>query len=78
MSQPMEPELPLEGDGIPAADPGLGATPPAEGFGVAAEEPDRAEVHGHQSGTDPVDVPGPAIDTPFRTPDPRRLGDPTE
>ncbi|MGY1696007.1 MULTISPECIES: hypothetical protein [unclassified Geodermatophilus] len=53
---------------IAAADPGAGAPAPAEGFGVAGEEPDRT------AGTDPADesgAPDPAdVDTVFRTPDP--------
>ena len=43
MWTPMEPNLGREDDGIPAADPGAGAPPPAEGFGVGGEEPDRPE-----------------------------------
>ena len=67
MSAPLEPNLPGTGDGIPAADPGAGAPPPAEGFGVAGEEPDRAEGEPHDG-----DVA--ASDPPFRTPDPRDVG----
>ena len=40
MSAPLEPNVPQEKDGIPAADPGRGAPPTAEGFGVEREEPD--------------------------------------
>ena len=69
MTQPMEPELPTPRDGVPAADAGSGAPPPAEGFGLGGEEPD------HQQGTGaehaPASMPG---DTPFRTPDPTDLG----
>ena len=70
MTQPMEPELPTPRDGIPAADAGHGAPPPAEGFGVGGEEPDRPEQE-----PDAVEAPGsiPA-DTPFRTPDPTDVG----
>ena len=64
---PLEPDLPPPGDGIPAADPGAGAPPPAEGFGVEGEEPDRAD--GSAEGSAPV-----ARDTPFRTPDPTVVG----
>ena len=66
MTQPMEPELPTPRNGIPAADAGHGAPPPAEGFGVRGEAPDRPEQE-----TDGIDAPAsmPA-DTPFRTPDP--------
>jgi hypothetical protein len=39
----MEPNLGRGDDGIPAADPGPGAPPPADGFGVGGEEPDRPE-----------------------------------
>jgi hypothetical protein len=67
MTQPMEPQVPPQRD-IPAADAGHGAPPPAEGFGVGGEEPDRPE-----DGTDPVEAPMPA-DTPFRTPDPTDVG----
>lgn len=71
MSTPMEPNLGKPDEGIPAADPGAGAPPPAEGFGVGGEEPDRPEeVPTDQSGTG-VDAPG---DTPFRTPDPTEIG----
>jgi hypothetical protein len=66
MSAPLEPDLPPHDDGIPAADAGRGAPPPAEGFGVQGEEPDRAdgEPATADSGTD----------SPFRTPDPRDVG----
>ena len=68
MTQPMEPELPSQRDGVPAADAGHGAPPPAEGFGVGGEEPDRPEPE-----ADAGDAPMPA-DTPFRTPDPTDVG----
>lgn len=68
MTQPMEPNLPGGDDGIPAADPGAGAPPPAEGFGVGGEEPDVPE-----QATDSPDVVLPE-DTPFRTPDPTEIG----
>ncbi|MGY1771073.1 hypothetical protein [Blastococcus sp. SYSU D00813] len=67
MSAPLEPELPKTDDGIPAADPGAGAPPPAEGFGIEGEDPDRAEG-------DPDPEPRAAGDPPFRTPDPREVG----
>ena len=69
MSAPFEPDLPASGDdGIPAADAGTGAPPPAEGFGVAGEEPDRPEQ------TDAPSPAAPQSDTAFRTPDPAELG----
>ena len=68
MSAPFEPNLPESGDeGIPAADAGRGAPPPAEGFGLDGEDPDRAEG---EPRTPDVDLPAP----PFRTPDPRDVG----
>lgn len=76
MSTPMEPQLGRPDDGVPAADPGAGAPEPAEGFGVAGEEPDRTA--GHEGGfhADPPDDPpdSPRDDVPFRTPDPTELG----
>lgn len=70
MWTPMEPNLGKADEGIPAADPGAGAPPPAEGFGVGGEEPDRPEE-------EPADDTGPAVagdDPPFRTPDPTEIG----
>jgi hypothetical protein len=70
MSAPFEPNVPAHADdGIPAADAGNGAPPPAEGFGVGGEEPDTPER------TD-EDAPAaaPQSDTAFRTPDPAELG----
>ena len=66
MSAPFEPDFPPAEDGIPAADAGRGAPPPAEGFGVAGEEPDRVE--GDTGAPDVADG-----ETPFRTPDPGEL-----
>ena len=69
MSAPLEPNIPgTQDDGIPAADAGNGAPPPAEGFGVGGEEPDRPEQTGAES---PVADRG--ADTPFRTPDPAEV-----
>jgi hypothetical protein len=69
MSAPLEPNLPSSGnDGIPAADAGTGAPPPAEGFGVGGEEPDPPEQADAGAGADPQS------DTPFRTPDPGDVG----
>ena len=68
MTSPLEPHLPPAGDGIPAADAGNGAPPPAEGFGVAGEEPDAPE-----ESADDVAVHLPS-GTPFRTPDPTEVG----
>lgn len=71
MSMPLEPELGTPDEGIPAADPGAGAPPPAEGFGVGGEEPDRPEeAEGPDTGTA---ADGPE-DPPFRTPDPTQIG----
>jgi len=70
MSMPLEPNLGTADEGIPAADPGAGAPPPAEGFGVGGEEPDRSEET-------PADGAGTAVaddDPPFRTPDPTEIG----
>jgi hypothetical protein len=69
MSAPMEPNIPSTGeDGIPAADAGQGAPPPAEGFGVGGEEPDAPEQADAPNPTTPTS------DTPFRTPDPADVG----
>ncbi|PWW23562.1 hypothetical protein JD79_02737 [Geodermatophilus normandii] len=64
MWEPMTPNRHRPDDEIAAADPGAGAPPPAAGFGVEGEEPDRPE----QAEAPPV-APG-APDTVFRTPDP--------
>ncbi len=58
-------------DGIPAADPGAGAPPPAAGFGVGGEEPDRPEQaqDGQDATVDEVALP----DTPFSPPDPAEV-----
>lgn len=68
MSAPFDAVQPTPDDGIPAADAGNGAPPPAEGFGVAGEEPDRPEESGEGDGGEPQ------RDTPFRTPDPTQVG----
>lgn len=75
MWTPMEPNLGRGDDGIPAADPGAGAPPTADGFGVGGEEPDRPE----DAGTQDADAHGttgdrPDDDPPFRTPDPGEVG----
>jgi hypothetical protein len=68
MSAPMEPNIASSGGGgIPAADPGAGAPPPAEGFGIGGEEPDRPEETGEDAAVPPSD-------TPFRTPYPAEVG----
>jgi hypothetical protein len=68
MWQPLQPNLGPDDDGIPAADPGAGAPPTAEGFGIGGEEPDRPEERaGAEDGAEPP------ADTPFRTPDPEEL-----
>ena len=64
MAEPFLPVDPQPDGGIPAADPGAGAPPPAEGFGVGGEEPDRPE---ETSAVGPEVHPGPNV---FRTPDP--------
>ena len=70
MTSPLEPHLPDGGDdGIPAADAGHGAPPPAEGFGVTGEEPDAPE----QDGDDALTAHLPS-ETPFRAPDPTEVG----
>jgi hypothetical protein len=80
MWTPMEPNLGRGDDGIPAADPGAGAPPTADGFGVGGEEPDRPEDADTQdAGTQDADAhgttgDGPDDDPPFRTPDPGEVG----
>ncbi len=69
MWTPMEPNLGRQDDGIPAADPGAGAPPPADGFGIGGEDPDRPEEAVPE--TAGADGDG---DTPFRTPDPGDVG----
>ena len=64
MWEPMTPNRYRPDDEIAAADPGAGAPPPAEGFGVGGEEPDRPE----QAEGSPAAAHGP--ETAFRTPDP--------
>ncbi|MDT0278054.1 hypothetical protein [Blastococcus goldschmidtiae] len=72
MWTPMEPNLGKPDEGIPAADPGAGAPPPAEGFGVGGEEPDRPEdTSSDEAGEG---VAGSSEDPPFRTPDPDEVG----
>jgi hypothetical protein len=74
MSAPIEPGRGTPDEEIPAADPGPGAPPPADGFGTAGEEPDR---HAGQHADPPDDPPDrPRDDTPFRTPDPGDVGRP--
>ena len=68
MSSPFEPHLGRPDEGIPAADPGAGAPPPAEGFGIGGEEPDRPEEAGTGERAEPAE------DPPFRTPDPGEVG----
>ncbi len=79
MWTPMEPDLGRGDDGIPAADPGAGAPPPADGFGIGGEEPDRPEEAGTEDvGSQDADAhgteDGPDDDPPFRTPDPGEVG----
>jgi hypothetical protein len=79
MWTPMEPDLGRGDDGIPAADPGAGAPPPADGFGIGGEEPDRPNGAGTEDvGPQDADAhgteDGPDDDPPFRTPDPGEVG----
>jgi hypothetical protein len=77
MWTPMAPDLGQGDDGIPAADPGAGAPPPADGFGVGGEEPDRPEEGGGR-GVDEGGAGGQGTGgtdrttTPVRHPRPRR------
>ncbi|WP_369139174.1 hypothetical protein [Modestobacter versicolor] len=68
MSAPFDPVQPSTDDGIPAADAGTGAPPPAEGFGTGGEEPDAPEQ------ADPATPAAAGRDTAFRTPDPGAVG----
>ena len=70
MWEPMTPNADGPAEEIAAADPGAGAPPPAEGFGVGGEDPDRAPETDRPEGTGsgPPDTSG--VDTVFRTPDP--------
>ncbi|MCZ2838049.1 hypothetical protein [Modestobacter sp. VKM Ac-2985] len=68
MSTPFEPNLPDRDDGIPAADPGAGAPPPAAGFGIEGEEPAAPE-----EGSDDAEA-TPPTETAFPTPDPDDVG----
>ena len=70
MSSPLEPHLGRPDEGIPAADPGAGAPPPADGFGIGGEEPDRPEETEGAADASPADPPA---GTPFRTPDPAEV-----
>ena len=45
-AEPFKPDPNVPDDRPAAADPGQGAPPPAEGFGVPAEEPDVIEDEG--------------------------------
>ncbi len=80
MWTPMEPDLGRGDDGIPAADPGAGAPPTADGFGVGGEEPDRPEAtdaeeaRTQDAGAEGSAGGGPDDDPPFRTPDPDEVG----
>jgi hypothetical protein len=70
MWEPMTPNSSGPADEIAAADPGAGGPAPAEGFGIAGEDPDRSEETDH---ADPTVEQAPAVedvDTVFRTPDP--------
>ena len=67
-AEPILPSLPDPDDGIPAADPGAGAPPPAEGFGVGGEEPDRPPEH--RAGDDGAEEAAAPSETVFRPPHP--------
>ena len=74
MWTPMEPNLGREDDGIPAADPGAGAPPTADGFGVGGEDPDRLEqADPQEAAAQGADTAG-EQDPPFRTPNPGEVG----
>jgi hypothetical protein len=60
-------------EGIPAADPGAGAPEPAAGFGIGGEDPDVVPA-GDPGPGDAEAAPPPPSETPFRTPDPRKVG----
>ncbi|MGY1722817.1 hypothetical protein [Blastococcus sp. SYSU DS0533] len=62
-------------DGIPAADPGAGAPPTADGYGIGGEDPDRAPETDDAAVGEDTDPPG---DTTFRTPDPHDIGPASE
>jgi hypothetical protein len=71
MWEAMTPNSHRPDDEIAAADPGAGAPPPAEGFGVGGEEPDRPEqTGGSPAGADGSPAGADGQDTVFRTPDP--------
>jgi hypothetical protein len=75
MWTPMEPNLGRGDDGIPAADPGAGAPPTADGFGVGGEEPDRPQDAGAQyADAHGTTGDGPDDDPSFRPPDPGEVG----
>src|SRR3712207_9517194 len=67
---PMEPDLGRGDDGIPAADPGAGAPPPADGFGVGGEEPDPPA----EGGAAPPAGDAARARNPVRTPHPGEVG----
>lgn len=76
MMDPLDPFSGREADdGIPAADPGAGAPPTADGFGIGGEEPDRAPETDDAGGREDADRPE---DPPFRTPDPHDVGPASE
>ena len=71
MPPPLRSDPPDEG--IPAADPGAGAPPPATGFGVGGEDPDVVPAENQQpEGIGTAEVP--ERETPFRSPEPRDIG----
>jgi hypothetical protein len=72
MSAPLEPAPGAPDQGIPAADAGPGAPPPADGSGVESEEPDRLPGEHADPPDDPPDRP--RDDVSFRTPDPGDVG----
>ena len=71
MWEPMTPNRHRPDDEIAAADPGAGAPAPADGFGVAGEDPDRAGETDRPDEPTVEQAPDPGdVGTVFRTPDP--------
>jgi hypothetical protein len=72
MMPPLLPPDPSD-DGIPAADPGAGAPESAPGFGIGGEDPDVIRPGQERPEGDERAAPQ-GGETPFRTPDPERIG----
>ena len=73
MMEPFVPARADDQDGVPAADLGAGAPPPAEGFGVDGEEPDTTDAGPEADLEAEVERRVPQ-DVPFRTPEPAQEG----